>query len=169
MSLELIEFLRSKEALLVADLQGFLRVIGPDNKLIYAEWPEKGELLSLLDVLKTDAVEAEYLTGEGDHRTAARALADLGPREVVLTHAEGMLVYADDRFHEAAFHPRQVAGRSGRGDTCIASYVAKRLSAPPEEAIIWAAAVTSLKLESGGPVQREIAEVEALVQQRYRS
>jgi sugar/nucleoside kinase (ribokinase family) len=65
------------------------------------------------------------------------------------------------------FYPARIEGRSGRGDTCLGSYVAMRLSMSPGEAGIWAAAVTSLKMESQGPLQRSIDEVEALIQEKY--
>ena len=64
--LEVVRSLRKKDALLVADLQGFIRIIGPDTTLLHAPWPEKEEHLKLVDVLKTDAVDAESLTGESD-------------------------------------------------------------------------------------------------------
>jgi sugar/nucleoside kinase (ribokinase family) len=73
-----------------------------------------------------------------------------------------VLVYADGLFHEAPFVPQEVRGRSGRGDTCTSAYLSRRLTAPPAEAVRWAAAVTSLKLEAEGPFRRELAEVEAL-------
>jgi hypothetical protein len=38
-----------------------------------------------------------------------------------------------------------------------------RLSAPPDQATRWAAAVTSLKLEAEGPIQRSAADVRALL------
>jgi len=95
-------------------------------------------------------------------------LSDLGPGEIVLTHRDGVLVYADDQFHEAAFVPRELVGRSGRGDTCIAAYVARRLTASPAEATAWAAAVTSLKMEAEGPFRREIGDVEDLVGNEYK-
>jgi hypothetical protein len=46
--------------------------------------------------------------------------------------------------------------------------VSKRLSAPADEATTWAAALTSLKMEVEGPFRRSIAEVERLIQERYR-
>ncbi len=58
-------------------------------------------------------------------------------------------------------------GRSGRGDTCLAAYTASRLTATPREATIWAAAVTSLKMEAEGPFRRDICEVKELIQHRY--
>ena len=165
--LEVVRALRQKDALLVADLQGFIRIIAPDRTLVHAPWPEKEDHLKLVDVLKTDAVEAESLTGESDIKTAASALAKLGPSEVVLTHKDGILVLADGIFYEAPWRNKSLIGRSGRGDTCIASYIAKRLTEPPELAIIWSAATTSLKMEAEGPFLRDEADVRAFIQREY--
>ena len=74
---------------------------------------------------------------------------------------------ADGEFHEAPFHSNEIVGRSGRGDTCLGSYVACRLSSPPEEAIVWSAAVTSLKMEADGPFRGEIADVVELIEKSY--
>jgi sugar/nucleoside kinase (ribokinase family) len=165
--LEVMRELRRKDTLLAADVQGFVRVIASDGTLKYEAWPEKRQILSQIDILKTDAVEAEMLTGIAETKTAARTLAAWGPKEIVLTHRDGVLVFAGGQFHEAPFRPRKLVGRSGRGDTCIASYVAKRLSASPEMATLWAAAVTSLKMEAEGPIKRYMADVEDLIQREY--
>jgi sugar/nucleoside kinase (ribokinase family) len=165
-SLGVIEELREKHTLLTADVQGFVRV-NRDGRLVHEAWPGKRQVLACLDVLKTDAVEAEMLTGETDVRIAARTLGGLGPEEIVLTHRDGLLVYAHGQFYEAGFFPRQLIGRSGRGDTCTAAYVAKRLTSSPAEATIWAAAVTSLKMEAEGPFRRDIGNVQELVQTVY--
>ena len=167
-SLEIIEELAKKKAILAADVQSFIRV-NYNGKLIPQEWPEKQSILSHLDILKTDAVEAEMLTGTSNIREAAQKIADLGPREILITHRNGLLVYANGQFYEEGFFPKKLIGRSGRGDTCIASYTAKRLNASPQEATIWAAAVTSLKMETEGPFQRTIKEVNNLIQSRYRN
>jgi sugar/nucleoside kinase (ribokinase family) len=164
--LEVIEALAQKGAKISLDVQGFIR-IKQDGKLVHAHWPEQAKVLKLVDVLKTDGVEAEILTGERDIKEAATILADFGPQEIVLTHRDGVLVYAEGRFYEAPFFPSEVRGRTGRGDTCTAAYLGKRLTAPPAEATVWTAALTSLKMEQGGPFRREISEVEALVRARY--
>ena len=54
--------------------------------------------LALIDVVKSDAVEAEFLTGETDIHKAAEFYAEMGPREIVLTHKDGLLIYADGKF-----------------------------------------------------------------------
>jgi sugar/nucleoside kinase (ribokinase family) len=164
--LAVIQVLAAREALLAVDVQGFVRV-AQEGKLAYAPWPQKRVVLAQVDILKTDAVEAEMLTGETDLHQAAVKLAELGPSEIVLTHRKGLLVHAHGRFHAAGFFPARLVGRSGRGDTCLAAYTARRLSSSPAEATVWAAAVTSLKMEAEGPIRREISEVEELVQRRY--
>lgn len=167
---EIVEFLAGKNGLVVADAQGFIRIVGANNVLQNAEWPEKCKVLALIDILKADIVEAESLTGESNLHRAAEILAGLGPKEIVLTHRDGIVVYAEGEFHEATFYPKPLIGRSGRGDTCIASYAASRLSsAPPAEAIIWSAALTSLKMEAEGPIKKTKADVEALIKRKYQS
>jgi sugar/nucleoside kinase (ribokinase family) len=166
-SLEVMQTLKDKGGLLCADLQGFIRVVSDYGQLEYRPWPEQAEILGLLDILKTDAVEAEFLTGESDIHKAAAELAKFGPKDIVLTHRDGLLVLSGGRYFEAGFFPVELRGRSGRGDTCMGSYVSCRLDAPPGEATIWAAAVTSLKLEQEGPVHRTAADVEALIAAKY--
>jgi sugar/nucleoside kinase (ribokinase family) len=166
--LEVIAELRRKPALLAADLQAFLREMGPDGVLRVTPWPERDAVLSQLDVLKADAVEAEALTGERDPAAAACRIAAWGPREIVITHRDGVLVLAEDRLHAAPFCPRELRGRSGRGDTCIAAYLCRRLEgASPWKATLWAAAVTSLKLEAEGPLRATRAQVEQRLAENY--
>jgi sugar/nucleoside kinase (ribokinase family) len=162
-----IDAIKKNNSFISIDVQGYIRVIREDGVLVYAPWPEKEAVLARADVLKTDAVEAEFLTGSADIHQAAQMLADLGPKEVVLTHRDGLLVYDGHHYYEAGFYPRQLVGRSGRGDTVIASYMAKRITASPAEATIWAAAAVSIKMEAEGPFKRDIRDVEALIRQKY--
>ena len=69
------------------------------------------------------------LTDTSNIREAARKMSNLGPREILITHRNGLLVYANGQFYEEGFFPKKLIGRSGRGDTCIAAYMAKRLNA----------------------------------------
>lgn len=164
--MDVIRKLKDKNMFLAVDVQGFVRVLR-GMELKYEPWDEMQSTLVRVDVVKSDAVEAEFLTGETDIFKAAKYFADMGPREIVLTHKEGLLIYADGKFHEMNFHPTRLDGRSGRGDTCVGTYVAKRLSMDPREAGIWAAAVTSLKMEDPGPFHRTLADVKALIQSKY--
>lgn len=163
---EVIDQLKANGCTVSVDVQGFIRVID-NGKLVYGEWPEKELILSKVDVLKTDAVEAEFLTGETDIAKAAKILADFGPKEIVLTHRNGLLVYADGEYYEENFYPTELIGRSGRGDTCIASYMIGRLTLAPKEATTFAAAATSLKLEAEGPFKRTKEEIDEVISTRY--
>jgi sugar/nucleoside kinase (ribokinase family) len=166
-SLAVMESLKARCERLCADVQGFIRVVGGDGRLRYEPWPEQARILSFMDILKTDAVEAEFLTGEKDIHAAASKLAAQGPGEIVLTHRDGLLVLADGEYYAAPFHPDVLRGRSGRGDTCMGSYVAARHALAPAAATVWAAAATSLKMEQEGPIMRSADDVRALIRDRY--
>jgi sugar/nucleoside kinase (ribokinase family) len=158
---EVVEALARKGTLIALDVQGFLRIVR-EGKLVADGWRNKESVLRHVTILKADAVEAQLITGESDRRAAARLLAQFGPKEILLTHSGSVLVYHDGVFDEAPLVPREVKGRSGRGDTCTGAYVSRRLSNPPSDAVVWAAAVTSLKLEAEGPFRREMTEAQAL-------
>jgi sugar/nucleoside kinase (ribokinase family) len=165
--LDVLRVLARPGMLLAIDVQGYIRRV-TDGRLSYSSWEERREVLPLVTILKTDAVESQFLTGESDIHTAARILHGEGPREVLLTHRDGVLVFDGEWEYEAPFLPAALVGRSGRGDTCLASYVSRRLVDPPSEAILWAAALTSKKLETDGPYKGDYATVERFVAERYR-
>jgi sugar/nucleoside kinase (ribokinase family) len=158
-SLSLLKAL-AQEYSIALDVQGFLRVREGDD-LVLRDWPEKEEGLSYVDFLKLDSAEAEVLTGKTGLVEAAQELTAYGPGEIVLTHAQGVLVHADRRSYQAPFTPREIKGRTGRGDTCFAAYLGRRLKAPPEEACRFAAAVASLKMEKPGPFMGSVDDVES--------
>lgn len=147
-----IPFVRAiaERGLVALDVQGFVRV-REGGTLVFRDWLEKAEGLSYVRFLKADSAESEVLTGKANLQEAARELASYGPHEIVLTHAKGVLVYADGAVYEAPFTPRELKGRTGRGDTCFAAYLARRLTSSPDEACRFAAKVTSLKMEAPGP------------------
>jgi sugar/nucleoside kinase (ribokinase family) len=145
---------------LAVDVQGFVRVRDAERGgLLLRAWPEIADGLAPVTYLKADRAEAELLTGQTDLHTAARRLAEYGPREVVLTESSGVTVFAEGRMHHAPFTPRSLAGRTGRGDTCFAVYLGARLTHPPEEAARLAAAVTTLKQERPGPWRGTLDDV----------
>ena len=156
--------LEKKGSLIGIDLQGFIRTRNKKNVLVNSLWNEKKEALELTHYLKADGVEAEFITGESDLISAAKILKSFGPKEVIITHKNGVLVYDGINVYQQPFILNKIIGRSGRGDTCGASYVYKRLSLEPREAIKWAAAATSLKMESDTPLKNTKEEIETRVQ-----
>lgn len=149
-SLELVNYITRRFPKVSLDLQGYLR-IKEGNELKFSDWPEKIDGLRKIHTVKADSIESEVITCEKDIAKAAQVIASWGPSEVVITHAEGLLVYADGEVFEAPFVIRSLDGRTGRGDTCISAYLVGRLKSSPEDSCKFAAAVTSLKLEKEGP------------------
>ncbi|MCE5256487.1 MAG: PfkB family carbohydrate kinase [Spirochaetaceae bacterium] len=165
--LDVMEYLARRNALTAIDVQGYIRIIGKGNIVEYQAWPEMERFFSLASVIKTDAVEASFITGENDIVAAAEAMIRKGAKEIILTHQNGILVHDGSKCHQAEFCARSNAGRTGRGDTVVSSYMAARISEPPEIAILWAAAVCSLKLEKPGPFAASIDDVRSLLHSRY--
>jgi len=165
-SLQLIDIITSKFDKVSLDLQGVLRVRSGKD-LIFVDWPEKERGLRRIHTIKADSVEAEVITGEKDLVKAAKMIAGLGPQEVLITHKDGVLVYAQGDVFEAPFTAQSLDGRTGRGDTCISTYLASRLTASPEKSCAFAAAATSLKLEKEGPFDRTHSDVLEKLKEDY--
>jgi sugar/nucleoside kinase (ribokinase family) len=132
------------------DLQGVLRC-SEGGTFAFRDWEEKGRYLPLVSFLKADSLESEVMAGTPDREEAARILHGLGAREVVITHSSEVIAFDGSRVHRAPFTPRNLAGRTGRGDTCFASYLFWRKGHGIEESVRLSAALTSLKMETPGP------------------
>jgi sugar/nucleoside kinase (ribokinase family) len=59
-----------------------------------------------------------------------------------------------------------VVGRTGRGDTTFAGYLARRLDEGPAEALRFAAALVSIKIETPGPFQGTLSDVLSRMNER---
>jgi sugar/nucleoside kinase (ribokinase family) len=160
-----LELLRAlaQRAPLALDIQGFIRVPVEDG-LDFRPWPEMANGLREITYLKVDRAEAEFITGLSDLRQAAEKLHAMGPHEIVMTESAGITVSVNGHFYTALFNPRSLQGRTGRGDTCFSTYIARRLSMDPQEACRWAGVVTSLKQEVPGPWKGSAQEVARLLE-----
>lgn len=156
----LIEALK-KRGQLTCDIQGFLRH-NDGGKLAFHDWPDKRKYLPCFDILKADAAEAEILTGLSDRREAAKLLIRWGVPEVLISHNSEMLAFDGQRMCAWPVTSRNLSGRTGRGDTVFGSYIAMRvLGADIDEALRYATACVSLKMETPGPFSGTRADVEA--------
>ncbi len=163
---DLLEFFAGKGKIAV-DVQGFLRNVGEEGNLIYKSWRDKEKYLPYIDFLKTDAAEAEFLTGYKDTRDAAKILHQLGAREIVITHHSEVIAYDGFSFHHYPLKPKNLSGRTGRGDTCFSAYLSERLNKDIEYSLLFAAALTSIKLAKPGPFQGTRGEVENFIRENY--
>lgn len=146
----LLPQLKRATRVLGADAQGFIRQADPDGTLVNRDLVDKQEVLGWLDVFKVDTKEALVLTGIEDVHAAARAIRDLGPRIVVLTHRGGVCVYDGNEFYESPFTGFTVEGRTGRGDTCTSAFLVGMQRTGLREATALAADVTSKKMQYRG-------------------
>ena len=123
-----------------------------------------------MDFLKTDAAEAEILTGLTDRAAAAKQLHDWGAKEIVISHNSEILAYDGSRMRTCPVKSRNLSGRTGRGDTVFGSYIAMRmLGADLCEALLYATACTSLKMETPGVFKGTRKDVEAYIRQFYQA
>lgn len=158
--LPLMRALKARGQRLSADMQGFVRQGNPDSgEIQFRDVADKREIVSLLDFVKLDIVEAEILTGTRDLEQAARQFADWGAGEVVITRADGVLALVEGTAYVSPFSNCSVIGRTGRGDTTFGAYLAWRPGHSIQEALDFAAALVSIKMESSGPFQGTLDDV----------
>ncbi len=170
-TLELLKWLATKGKL-VTDAAGFIRKVMPDKSMQSQLWPDLKAAFPCFDYFKADAAEANFLTGldcethEGRVK-ATEQFIQWGAKEIILSHNQELMAANKDGCWAAPFKNRSLAGRTGRGDTATTSYVLARLSGKPAEAVKFAAALTSLKMETPGPFMGTRADVDAYLKQFY--
>ncbi len=149
------------------DVQSVLRCREADDSLLLHDWERKKELLPYITYLKTDAAEAEVLTGTDDREAAARQLYAWGAKEIVITHNTEVLAFDGRTVYREPIKSRNLTGRTGRGDTTFSVYITERIDKDIPEALRFAAAAVSLKMETPGPYKGTRADVEAYLKEFY--
>lgn len=165
MSVGFLKAVSRRRGRVFLDVQGFLRRID-HGQVHLVDWRDKREGLVHVDILKANLPEARILSGEDDPEGAARAIADLGPAEVVVTlGGEGSLLLASGRVYRVpAFQPRAMADPTGCGDSYSAGYIFCRLQSDDIEAAgRFAAALATLKLQCNGPFVGDAREIRVLL------
>lgn len=163
----LIDSLHAK-GMVSADAQGFLRH-NEGGQMCFHDWKDKLAYLPCMDFFKTDAAEAEILTGITDRALAARQLYEWGAKEIMVSHNTEMLVFDGKEVYTCPVKARNLSGRTGRGDTTFGAYLAMRMrGAGVAEALLYATACVSLKMETPGAFAGTRADVEAYINAFYR-
>ena len=150
------------------DVQCLLRHVEPDKTMAFHDWEEKKKYLPLIDYLKTDAAEAEILTGLTDRAEAAKLLHSWGAKEVLITHNTEVLAYDGSKICTRPIKARNLSGRTGRGDTTFAGYITERQHADIEQALLYCTALVSLKMETPGPFKGTRQDVLNYIEQFYK-
>jgi len=162
----------SKKGKLVVDAQGLTRKVMPTNNMKLIPYENLRELMPYIHYFKADAAEAEILTGihTDSHKgrmIAAKKLQEMGAKEVLISHNSEFIVVSDKKEVWVPFKNRNLNGRTGRGDTCTAAYVSERINKDMEQAALFSAALTSLKIENPGPFKKSRAEVAKFLKKFY--
>jgi sugar/nucleoside kinase (ribokinase family) len=166
--MDLMRTLKARGYRLSVDMQSFVRQITPmTHEIRFADVPAKRDIVSLMDTVKLDVVEARLLTGSEDLAEAARIIEGWGCPEIMITHAEGVLLRVHGQTCYERFSNATVLGRTGRGDTTFAAYLAWRLDHEVEEALKFAAALVSLKMETPGPFRGTLQDVMQRMRERH--
>ncbi len=137
------------------------------HEMVFRDWADKRRVLPMIHYLKTDAAEAETLTGLSDRREAAKVLYDWGAKEIMITHNTEVLVYDGKQFYAEPIKARNLTGRTGRGDTTFAGFLARRLKEDIASATLYSAALVSLKMETPGPFMGSEADVRQYIKAFY--
>jgi sugar/nucleoside kinase (ribokinase family) len=164
----------STSAPIALDAQGMIRNVFPDRAVKHGDWDDILDALPLIKFFKADAAEAAFLTGidtdnEKGRIAAARRFLAWGVKEVVISHHTGLIAAKESDVFFSPFKSRKLQGRTGRGDTCFTTYIVERFTKDPANAITFASALTSLKMESHGPFTKTRQDVEAFLKEFYVS
>ncbi len=149
------------------DVQTLLRHRREDGSMYFEDWADKLEMLPYIQFLKTDAAEAEILTGTDDRKKAAQMLHAWGAKEILITHNTEVLAYDGQNFYTCPIRARNLSGRTGRGDTTFAAYYCERLTKDIPTALLYATATVSLKMEQPGPFRGTRADVDNYIRLLY--
>jgi sugar/nucleoside kinase (ribokinase family) len=152
---------------LSADMQSFVRQVDQTSRdILFKDVPAKRDIAALMRKIKLDVVEAKVLTGTDDLEEAAKQFESWGCPETVITRADGVLARVRGRTYFEKFTNRSTVGRTGRGDTTFAAYLARRNDHGVSESLKFAAALVSIKMETPGPFQGSLADVLARMNQK---
>ncbi len=166
--MNLIDGLKARGYSLSTDMQSFVRQITPvTHEINFGDVANKKEIISRMDRVKLDIVEAKVLTGTDDLEKAAEIVESWGCPEIVITHSQGVLARAGGKNYYEKFSNNSVVGRTGRGDTTFAAYLSWRLSHDVAESLKFAAALVSIKMETYGPFQGTLEDVMTRIKEKH--
>ena len=158
----------AKHGKVAVDVQCLLRHVEPDKTMAFHDWAEKKEYLPYIDYLKTDAAEAEILTGLTDRAEAAKLLYSWGAKEIMITHNTEVLIYDGKEIYTCPIKARNLSGRTGRGDTTFAAYINERLYNDIPTSLLYATATVSLKMETPGAFRGTRVDVDEYINLLYK-
>ena len=115
-SQSLLAEISSRSDFTFLDPQGFVRTFDAGGKVSYAPVEDRN-ILSRVDAVKMDTVEAEMLTGRSDPRAALEKVSAIGIRKAIVTQGgEACHVLDGARIYKVEVPKSQVIDATGAGD-----------------------------------------------------
>lgn len=147
-----------------------LVVLDTMNFWMDCAWNELMEVIKNVDVISINDEEARQMSGEYSLRKAARKIAEMGPKTVIIKKGEhGALLFQGDQvFYAPALPMEEVFDPTGAGDTFaggFSGYLAKTNDFSFENmkrAIIFGSALASVTCEKFGTESLQNLDVDAL-------
>jgi sugar/nucleoside kinase (ribokinase family) len=159
----------SKRGSVAVDVQACVRHRDlKSGEMYFEDWADKKRLLPCITFLKTDAAEAQILTGTDDRKKAAEILYSWGAKEILITHNTEVLAFDGKDFFTCPIKARNLSGRTGRGDTTFSAYITERLKNDIPSALLTATATVSLKMETPGVFRGTREDVESYIRMFYK-
>jgi len=164
----LINGLKARGYRLSTDMQSYVRQITPvTNEFNFAEAKNKEEIVSKMDMVKLDIIEAKACTGTDNLEEAAKIFESWGCPEIVVTKSDGVLARVNGVTCFEKFSNNSVIGRTGRGDTTFAAYQSWRLTHDVPTSLKFAAALVSIKMETYGPFKGTLEDVYKRIEEKH--
>ena len=147
-----------------------LVVLDTMNFWMDCAWDELMTVIKNVDVISINDEEARQMSGEYSLRKAARKIAEMGPKTVIIKKGEhgALLFQGNDVFYAPALPMEEVFDPTGAGDTFaggFSGYLAKTNDFSFENmkrAIIFGSALASVTCEKFGTESLQNLDVDAL-------
>jgi len=164
----LIDGLKARGHRMSTDMQSYVRQITPvTNAVFFGEAKNKEEIVSKMDMVKLDVIEARVCAGTDDLEEAAKIFESWGCPEIVITRSDGVLARVNGITYFEKFSNNSVIGRTGRGDTTFAAYQSWRLTHDVPTSLKFAAALVSVKMETYGPFKGTLEDVYKRLEEKH--
>ena len=164
----LIDGLKARGHRMSTDMQSYVRQITPGtNEVYFGEAKNKEEIVSKMDMVKLDIVEARTCAGTENLEDATKIFESWGCPEMVATKSDGVLARVNGITYFEKFSNNSVIGRTGRGDTTFAAYQSWRLTHDVPTSLKFAAALVSIKMETYGPFKGTLEDVYKRIKEKH--
>ncbi|NHI88506.1 MAG: hypothetical protein EAX87_03225 [Candidatus Thorarchaeota archaeon] len=149
---EFIEWVcSSTDTLVFLDPQ--LRKLNSDGRLEFIrEFSVAEKTESYLDIIKSNQLESELLTGESDPYLAAELMVQWAAEACIITFGKkGCLTYDGTDFNHIPAFPTEEVDPVGAGSVFLASFASQSINGMPiVDCGVYASSIASLKVESLG-------------------